>query len=287
MRPRPVAPARTSPYWAQFFGPFDVRQDGRPIARDALTRSGPRTLLKWFLLHPGTPVSVREVASLLWPARPAGSRAGRLHATLHQLRRSLEPDLAGGAESRFIRSDREGTLWFELAGCWDTDLRQAQRLLASAEELDAAGDLESATGAYERLVLLSSATFLPEDLYADQFQDVRAAHEVALGRARDRLLQLYLTQGLCHRALSFALAMQHQDPYSEVAALAIAQVHLGTGNDTAAARHIEDFIRLVGSDLGAAPAPQLLRLRDHIRSRAGRELRPAADRGRRPEIRGR
>jgi DNA-binding SARP family transcriptional activator len=257
------APAAT--YWARFLGPFEVLRDGEPFARDLLARAGPRTLLKWLLLHPATPISAVEAARLLWPERSPRGAANRLHSTLHHLRRALEPDLPPRGVSRFIRSDRSHNYWFDPAGCWDTDVLRFRRLVGESVEAERRGDIEGAIRPLERAVALSTNPFLPEDLYSDQFEDARAAHDVASTQARDRLMELYLAEGWCHRALAVALAVQAEDPYSESAAITIARVHLTNGQAGAAAQHIDAFERLMRQDLGTVPGARLRLLRQDIR----------------------
>lgn len=262
--PAADAPVRN---WARFFGPFEVLRDSEPFAREAMNRSSSRVLLQWFLLHPETPITAAEAVDLLW-RRPAGAEAaGRLHGPLHHLRRALEPERAPRSQSRYIKTDGAGVYWFHPCGEWDSDFGQAQKLLAQAEGHQAAADPGRAIAALERYMALCRNQFLPEDLYEDRFQDVRAEHEVALHRAQVQLLRLYMSQGMCHRALSHALSVQEGDPCNEAAAMTIAQVHLRNGQPAAAARQLEQFISTVTAELGTTPGPRLQGLLHRIRER--------------------
>ncbi|MGY2063869.1 AfsR/SARP family transcriptional regulator, partial [Nocardia gipuzkoensis] len=159
------------------FGPFRLSRDGDPLDEVAgLGRASARTLLKWFLLHPGVRIGSRELCELLWPGR--GGNVNRLHVTLHHLRHLLEPNLAARHPSTFLRSDGKGLYWFDFADRWWTDVIEVDRLYAAGKAAEADGDSENAIDAYEALLAYHHRTFLPENLFDAAFDSARAAHEV-------------------------------------------------------------------------------------------------------------
>ena len=250
-------------YRVNFFGPFVVLRNGVPHARDSLGRSSSATLLKWFLLAPGRIGTRGELCSALWPGeRPC---AARLAATVHHLRRALEPDLEARAPSRFVHSVAGVGYKFDDRGIWETDLSMGRNHIAAAAQHQAAGNQSAAIADLERGLELMNGPFMPEDFYSEVFQDLRAEVDTQRKDAHIALLSLYMDQNLCHRALSLALAVQGTDPYSEVAALTVAHVHLRDGNRPAAAQHLEQYVAMMQREVGT-PDPRIVRLLRKIKS---------------------
>lgn len=261
-------------YRAQFFGPFIITRDGADFATSAMSRRAVRTLLKWFLLHPSTRVDAGTLSELLWPGRARGSA---LNGVVHSLRRALEPELSKSAHSTFVHSDGNGHYWFDPAGYWSSDLGEARSLVLRGQLSMKEGNDQQAISHYVEYLALCQAPFLPEDLYENEFEDVRASHERELGEARCDLLRLFMRNDLTHRALSLALDIQRDDPYSEAAALTIAQVQVSHGNPVAAAQQLESFILVLQEDFRVQPPQNLASLLARIRRRAGCPIQSAID----------
>lgn len=254
-------------FTARFFGPFQLSRDGDTLGNAAgLGRTSACTLLKWFLLNEGVRIDSLELGELLWPGRRSRSTPNQLHVTLHCVRHLLEPGLAPRQPSTFIHSDGKGRYWFDFAGCWWTDVVEAERLFVAGKAAETHGDLETAIASYEALLDYYERTFLPENLFDEAFDSCRTEHEVAHRYLESGLLRLYLIRGLSHKALPIALSIQERDPYSEEASTAIAEVSLLQGNVLAArsqlARYLETIHRELGADLGR-DALQLWRRIEH------------------------
>jgi DNA-binding SARP family transcriptional activator len=255
-------------YEAQLFGPFQILRNGKPLNDPALGRTSVRILLTWFLLNPGVHFESAELCELLWPSRRPANRSNRLAVTLHYLRHLLEPELGRRQPSKFIRSDGHGRYWFDYAGCWWTDVLDVERLFAAAKTAETKGDASAAITSYERLLDYYSQTFLPENLFDEVFDSVRAAQDVVHHTAQSRLLRLYLRRGLPHKVLSCALSVQDRDPYAEEAATAIAELNLLQGNTLAARTQLAGYVQTVHRELGVDPSPEVMRLWERVR-RAG------------------
>ncbi|MFH5232878.1 AfsR/SARP family transcriptional regulator [Antrihabitans spumae] len=232
-------------------------RDGNPLKDAAvLGRTSARTLLKWFLLHPGVRVESATLCEILWPDKQHPSNpTNRLHVTLHYLRHLLEPGLAARQPSAFIRSDGKGWYYFDFAGRWWTDVGEVERLFAEGKAAEARADAECAIASYERLLDYYDRTFLTENLFDKAFDSSRTVHDVAHHTAESRLLRLYLAQGLTHKALSCALSVLDRDPYSEEASMAIAEVSLLQGNTVTARSQLADHLTTMRQELGVNPSP--------------------------------
>lgn len=257
--------APVSRYEACLFGPFQILRNGDPVTDPALRRASARTLLKWFLLNPGVRVRSAELCRLLWPGSGAAHRHNKLHVTLHHLRHLLEPQLAARQPSTFIHSDGAGQYWFDFSGLWSTDVLDVDRLFAAAKAAEAKGNTQSAITCYERLLDYYSRTFLPENLFDEIFDSLRAVHDVAHHRVQSQLLRLYLTRGLHHKAISCALSILDQEPYSEEAATAIAEVNLSQGNVLSARNQLAGYLQTVHRELEVSPSPAIVQLWERVR----------------------
>jgi DNA-binding SARP family transcriptional activator len=251
-------------YKAYFFGPFCVTLDGQLLGGPNWRRNKARTLLKWFLLNPGNLFSVKQLSKLLWPDASDKVAVSNLHVTLHYLRYTLEPDLAPGSPSTFIRRNRHNYYWFDLNDVWWTDLFDVQYLSTHAKEAERGGDLSRAISLSYQLVSYYSLEFLPEDIYEDIFSTYRRQHDYVYIQLLEHLMDLCMQSGQLDNALSFALHLLSLDPYSEVAMKTMVQIHLHQGNTTGALRQLDDFQTSMKRDLGLAPGKELLALRDEI-----------------------
>lgn len=251
-------------YEAWLFGPFRVHRRGLPLEGPRGGRATARTLLKWFLLNPLQEFRDVELVEVLWPGC-AASRANRLHVTQHSLRRVLEPELASRKPSKFIRVDPNGHYWFDPSDCWWTDVDDVALLSKSACAARRAGNTEAATASYERLLAYYDQGFLPEEVYQDAFASFRAAHERGHEEALLQLLRLHRQAHRLYEALTCAMRILDRDPYSEEAAMSVVEIHLEQGSLTGAISQLEQFVRTLREDLGVAPSPELLALRERVR----------------------
>lgn len=252
-------------YRAHLFGPFTV------LHRDDFLGTGAapglaaaRTLLKWFLIHPGVRFSVIELADVIAPG--AINPRSRLNRTLHYLRDYLEPHRVDRS-SRFIHGAGCGYL-FEPASAWSVDYWWAKSLINTASRSREAGDLDDAIGDLEKLARLEDKVFLPEEIYDDTFAETRAAQESACKEANRTLLELYLSTRRLPQALAGGLAMLDQDPYAEEAANAVAVAHARGGDRIAAVQSLMEFRTRLGQDLQIRPSGDLRQLEEELRTGA-------------------
>jgi len=251
-------------YEASFFGPFRVMRNGQPLGEPTWRRNKARTLLKWFLLNPRDLFSVEQLSKLFWPDVTGKVAVSNLHVTLHYLRHVLEPELASGSPSTFVRRNRHNYYHFDLRDNWWTDVFEVQQLSTSAKEAEQRGELVRALALYDQLIAFYRLDFLPEDIYEDIFAPYRRQHEYAYTRLLAHLLQLYTRAGRFDEALSYALLLLSVDPYNENAVKTMVHVHLHQGNAIGAIRQLDDFQRSLKQDLGIEAGNEILALRNNI-----------------------
>jgi len=260
----PTSAATAPHYEALFFGTFQVRRDGSRLSAAALNRASARTLLKWFVLQPGTRFEAHELCEILWPGQKPKDTLNRLHMAVHHLRHLLEPELAARQPSLFIRPTANGQYSFDFAGRWRTDVLEAERLLGGGKAAETEGDDAAAIAAYEGVLGYHERTFLAEDLYSEAFDPLRAEYEVSHDTVQSKLLHLYLASGITYKALTCALSMQERNPYSEEAATTLAEISLRLGNPLSARLQLQSYLETVQRELGVAPGTGALRLYERI-----------------------
>jgi DNA-binding SARP family transcriptional activator len=251
-------------YKAYFFGPFRVTRDERPLGEPKWRRNKAKALLKWFLLNPGDLFSVEQLSKLFWPATPPRVAASNLHVTLHYLRHVLEPDLASGHPSTFIRRNRYNYYWFDLNDDWWTDLADIRYLSTTAREAERQADFPRAIALSCQLISSYGLTFLPEDIYEDMFSPYRRQYEYAHIQLLEHLMQLYTQTDRFDQALSCALHTLSVDPYNENAVKTMVRSYMRQGNTTAALCQLDEFQSTLQQDLGIEISKELLSLRTTI-----------------------
>lgn len=104
---RPLAVAHTENIGqlrVQLFGPILVQQpDGTAVAGQLWRRIKVRALLAFLALQAGRSIARQTLLDTLWPTLPYDDALHNLNTTIYNLRRSLEPDLMQGNQSRYIQ----------------------------------------------------------------------------------------------------------------------------------------------------------------------------------------
>lgn len=251
-------------YKAYFFGPFRIIHNEQPLGEPTWRRNKAKALLKWFLLNPGDLFSVEQLSKLFWPEVSPKVAVSNLHVTLHYLRHVLEPDLASGCPSAFVRRNRHNYYWFDLNDNWWTDVFDARYLFTSAKEAERKAEFSRAIALYSQLVSYYSLTFLPEDIYEDSFSPYRRQHEYTHTQLLEHLMQLYIQTDRFDDAFSCALHTLSVDPYNENAIKTMVHIHLRQGNIAGALRQLDTFQDIIKQDLGIEAGKEILSLRTTI-----------------------
>src|SRR5690349_5827939 len=94
--------------WVGALGPAVVRDPSDPERTIPLKAAKHRALLAALALHRGRPASADVLVEALWGPDAPESAHATLHTYLSVVRRTLEPDLAPRAASRFVTSSDAG-----------------------------------------------------------------------------------------------------------------------------------------------------------------------------------
>ena len=259
---RPLLPDMR--YKAYLFGPFRVMRDGQLLGEPIWRRNKAKTLLKLFLLNPGKFFSVDQLSKLCWSDVEQVAAAKNLHVTMHYLRHLLEPGLAPGQRSTFIRRNRHNFYWFDLNGSWWVDTFDIERLSKSAKEAELCGNFTAAIAHYHKLINYHNLGFLPEEVYEDTFSAYRRQYDYTYAQILEKVMQLCIQVNMFDDVLTYAFQALSLDPYCEAAVKAIANVYLQGGNVASAIHMLDSFQDLLKQDLRMAPSEEICALRENI-----------------------
>ncbi len=269
-----LAPQRQlPPLVATILGPFRLCVGERLVPDDAWTRRAARDLLLLLLATPGHTIARDRALDLLWPEVDPDVASNALYKALHVLRRVLEPDLASGEKSAYVRVSA-GTVGF-LSG---------MRLIVDADEFEerlaAAGALPAAS---RRPSLREALALYRGDLLVGEpVLDWTVARREGLRRAWRRaaleLADLELTAGDPAAALSSLETLLAADASDERALYLIMGSLAELGRRDEAMRWYEAGRVALRDGLGLEPdgATRELAARLRASTRCETGLRPVA-----------
>lgn len=264
--PHPREREQRARFRVYFFGLFRLLYNNQALEQPVWRRNKAKSLLKWFLLHPGALCSADQLVTLFWPDISPETAYSNLHVTIHYLRRLLEPSLAPGQRSSFVHRHVNNFYQFMLDETWWVDVLEVQELVETGRELDQNGDFSGAAFYYRKVVGYCEKGFLPEDIYEDPFQQDRRHYECLFLQILLRLIEISQQHNVLHEVLDYAYQALYIDPYYEPAVKAIAHVYMEQGNTSVAMRTIDEFQRFLDDEMGIEPGKDILALRDQITS---------------------
>ena len=141
------------------FGEFLVLRGGVPIGSGEWGRQKTRSVLKLLLTRPGRVFSRDEILEALWPDTSPEAAERSLRVTVSLLRRTLEPDLERGSDSRYILRRRPGYAFDRNVGC-EVDAWEFEERRVKAEAAWEAERFDLAIEEYRGPSILCGASFL-------------------------------------------------------------------------------------------------------------------------------
>ncbi len=240
-------------------GAFRVYRYDQPLEAPEWKRTKVRLLFLILLMRRGKRVSKQALINLLWPDTVPVAARNNLRATMHGLRRSLEPDLGPGEESRYVISDRESVWLDHLEEVW-FDLWEFQNLLTRSRELERRGQTEEAIQLVQAACDVNRGVFLPEAALEEYFMEERVRAEQDFLEACLKVAHHWLDSGHPKEAVAFARRALKVDRAEEEAYEVMIQAYLAMGDRQRAMqvyRMCRKQMRLV---LGEEPAAHLRHL---------------------------
>ncbi len=223
-----------------------------------------KALLVYLALHHRQALSRDMIAGLLWPESPNDSARRNLRQALYNLRLAFngtDPDLEGCevliSDRHEVRLSPELDLWIDVEA-FEAALDESERRdVADPQRLMEAVSLyrgEFLTG----LQLEEAEEF--EFWLLSQQERLRELVMSALGE----LTRSYFERGAYRLGLPYAQRLVALDPLSEEARRNLMELYWLSGRRSSALRQYEELETVLRQELGVAPSPKPLALRDRI-----------------------
>jgi DNA-binding SARP family transcriptional activator len=262
--PEPAPPSEPHGVAISTLGGLSVAIDGETVP-EASWPSAARRLLELLLCLPGYQATAQQAAKLLWPRHLARSGLNSFNVALHGLRRVLEPDLATGADSRFvIRQGRVYRLRLEQVTCDVDEFTKLVRFASRPLGDEAADRLESAAALYRGDFLATSS---------DEFtQEKRTRLRRVMLDTLERLGEWHAEAGRAAQALRAFNRLLELAPHREDAWAHVLELHLAAGDEYRALAVLQQCEQSLES-AGIEPSGLLRELHRRIRREAPVERR--------------
>lgn len=218
-------------------------------------RNKVKLLFLFLLMRRGKAIAKELLTEALWPEAMPSTARTNLRATLHGLKRSLEPALPAGAESHFVVSDRDTVTLVHLEDIW-FDLWELDDALAAARSAKKARCQGEAVKHYERVTALCRGVFLPEIAFADYFQEVRMRTEKAGVAASLEVATARLQVEDYRAAIEFGRRALLLDRTSEEAYQVLIMAYLRRGERDRAMQAYKTCRKHMRQLLGSEPSPR-------------------------------
>jgi PAS domain S-box-containing protein len=253
---RPWSP----PLRIHLLGPILVeRADGSCVGGRHWRRAKVRSLMALLVMHRGRPVHRSLLLSSIWPHMEAAQALANLNATVYHLRRSLEPDLIRGPDSRYIIYENPCYTLLGGESHW-VDVQAFENGIQQARQQ---ADPEEAIPRYEATLDLYRGDFL-QDLGPD----------ISWGwEERDRLRQRYLDsleelailcakQGWERKAVRLLEKVLVIDPCQEAATQQLMRLALRRGDRAQALVHFRNLEEALWRELEVLPSAETVVLHE-------------------------
>ncbi|MEM7204404.1 MAG: BTAD domain-containing putative transcriptional regulator [Planctomycetota bacterium] len=229
----------------RLFGEFRVAVGGTEVAAERWPRRKATLLLKLLALQPSHRLHQEQVMAALWPEASAEAAANNLNKLVHMARRALEPTLAAGADSRYLRRSASHVELRAPEGV-QVDADEFERLAAAAVQGSDATAYRAALAAY-RGDLLPEHRF--EDWCEGRREELRRQHLDLLWRSAVLLQEQGQTE-LCLDRLTEVIA---RDPLHERAHRQLMREYAALGRRELALRQFADCSAALRRELDAEP----------------------------------
>ena len=216
-------------------GRFEVALSGEPIAAGAWSRRHAAALVKLLALAPGRRLHREQVLDRLWPTDPIDTAIPKLHKAAHFARRTI------GRDDAIVLRDQTVALFP------DSDVVVDALVFECRARAALTGGDDQAS---RRAIDCYGGELLPDDPYDDWLTERR--HHLAL-----------LHRELLRSTRQWS-ALVLLDPSDEEAQLELIRAHVDAGRRSAALRQFARMERLLQRELGVAPSPDAIRLRDEL-----------------------
>ncbi len=229
------------------FGEFNVYQDSFAVKHCSNYKA--KQLLKYLVLHRGTPTHKEVLMELLWPQLSAKAARNNLNVSICALRNSL-PCLSSGLSHIIYQSD-----CYSINPNIDirVDVEMFDEALSRAAMACRNNDEVAAMGAYQLAVELYQGELLTEDRYDEWIQPLRQKNTENYLYALRYLLNRYTETGDLENEIATCLEILATDPLEETALKYLMCSYRKAGKRHLAIRAYQEYEKQLLEELDLVP----------------------------------
>ena len=230
------------------------RADGTDVQGRLWRQTKVRALLAYLAINKGHPIHQETLLERLWPEMNSKTGRHNLYTTVHNLRRTLEPDLQRTTDSRYILQENNAYLLDPNLDHW-LDVTVFKTLLRQARQET---DVKQSISLHERAADLYQGDFLADlgNTIAWHWREQERLRELYLD-ALEELGRLYEVAQQENLAMAHYQKLLSLDPCREKACQALMQLHLRHGDRAAALARYQQLVKDLASELNVAPGEQI------------------------------
>lgn len=240
----------------RLLGSFRVLVDKQEITDPQWVRRKPALLIKLLALQPQHQVHREQAMELLWANSNPEAATNNLHKAIHMARRTLEPELRSGVDSRYILTKGQ-QITLTAPGQLSIDSEEFERRATAALKADDVAGCEAAIDLY-------SGDLLTEDLYEDwvtaRREQLRELYHLLLYR----LSKIYEASGNYQQAIKPLRQLLDSDVANEEAHRDLMRLFALSGNRRQALRQYEQCVKNLRKELDEEPEPATVKLQQKI-----------------------
>lgn len=237
-------------------GGFQVKIDDVPIDEKCWGRRSAKLLVKLLALKPLHAVHREQIMDLLWTEHTPETAGNNLNKAIYKARRTLEPDLVKGSDSRFILTQNKQII-LDSPGSLRIDLDEFERLANYAIRND---DLEAGQKAIE----LYRGDLLTEDIYEDWIYTRRESIRILFRKTGTKTAELYATKGNHSKSIEILKKLIAEDATDEHIHRLLMRFYVETDSKYQALKQFE-FCRTALKVLGVESDVQTIALEKSIK----------------------
>ncbi|MCZ7572188.1 MAG: PAS domain-containing protein [Ardenticatenaceae bacterium] len=253
-RSEPVSPPSPPGLRIHLLGTLQVlRPDGSTVDGGYWRRQKVGALLAVLAINRGQKLHRDQILDALWPEMEYEAGLRNFNTTVYYLRRCLEPELARGADSHYIRHEGSYYVLANYDEHWIDAVAFEERIhlaRCATNSKEAIEHYQTALGWYEGKLLSS---FLYEDLPWCTLERDRL-HEVYLNALED-LASALEGNGRDDEALDTYLQLAGLDPCRESSRRRLIRLYLRRQDRAAALKQYAHLARALEEDLAVSPSP--------------------------------
>ncbi len=253
-RPLPSETTRPNQLHIHLLGPVQVfRENGELVSGTLWKRIKVRALLAYLTLNRDSFIHREQLLDVLWPEQPYAAALQNLNSTIYRLRRSLEPDLKRGTDSRYVLYQNGNYALNSDSPLW-LDVDALENYLQQARQTQ---NPQTALQAYQKGIALFRGDYLADLANTNVWSagESLRIQEMYLS-ALEELACLYEKQHHDQKAEDLYLKILTHDPYRESAHRQLMQLAMRRGERATAVARYHHLADILLDELNVLPSPQ-------------------------------